>query len=61
MDAGYVKVKDDTAAAPREVWAEPGLACWAALVQVWDGIEGTCDDDEVPEAEAPLTHMQPFG
>lgn len=77
MDApGYVKVNearntehnDDSRPVPGHVRADPGLACWAALVHAWDGIDAALDDDaEEPaqagtgERHAALTDLRPFG
>ncbi|MBB3222740.1 hypothetical protein [Pseudoduganella umbonata] len=64
MDAGYVKLDNDTAIAHLVPHADPALACWAALVQVWDGIEGTLEDTDPPGGAGnatPIMLVRPFG
>ena len=69
MNAGYVKVSDDIPTVPGHVRADPGLACWAALVHAWDGIEAVLDEQEPPgvadiepaDHNAALTGVRPFG
>jgi hypothetical protein len=70
MDApGYVKVNEELneEIRARHVRADPGLACWAALVHAWDGIDAALDDEAAaPDAgtagrHAALTDLRPFG
>lgn len=64
MDAGYVRLSNDSAVTQLVTRTDPTLACWAALVQAWDGIEGTLDETDPPgsaENATPMTAVRPFG
>ncbi|HEX8604613.1 MAG TPA: hypothetical protein VF774_18340 [Pseudoduganella sp.] len=50
MNAGYVKLGRDNAVTQLVARTDPTLACWAALVQKWDGIEDTLDDSDPPDS-----------
>ncbi|GGX82424.1 hypothetical protein GCM10007386_11720 [Pseudoduganella dura] len=62
--AGYVKLGDDAAVVPLATRTDPTLACWVALVQAWDGIEGTLQENDAAAGAkdaAPMTSVRPFG
>ncbi|QGZ38621.1 hypothetical protein [Pseudoduganella flava] len=62
-------MREEIRAIPGHVRADPGLACWAALVHAWDGVDAALDEDEpavapeggTGERHAALTELRPFG
>jgi len=50
MEEGYVRLGKDAAVARLVTRTDPTLACWAALVQIWDGIEDTLEENDPPDS-----------
>lgn len=67
MNAPYLKLSNKAGEQPGSTVAQhradPGLACWAALVHAWDGLDAELDEADTPgvDPDMPLTDVRKFG